>query len=489
MNHAPRPDAWWITGITACVVLGGLLRGWDLGLLSFWYDEVVTMRLARAATPAALIDLLFRIDATRAPLHPLLLQGWLRIFGESEVAGRSLSLACGMATIGLVGLIGRRAFGRSTGLLAAWLAAISPPLVAYSREARMYAWLVLVTCCCWWLLFEQAEGAWLVPARRRRLARAGYAMGLTGLLYSHPLGMLMAAALGLGSLIFARPLFGSWRRWLLVHAAGLVPALPWLPHYFDHSPEFLSGTLPLKSLLGTPIGFLGGNFLVLGAATFLVVWGLRSRRRDLTLDALGAGRWAWPVCLAVWLILPPVLLYAYSRFRNPVFGPARYTLFVAPAYLVLVAQGIAALPRLPRIVAALAVWFLVQPGLLSIVRDPTQKADWRGFAANVRSRLESEPSRRIVVEVTSTDPAHNVEVETARYYLPTSCLISPFDPSGSVPIPTGMEETLLTIGVKGNATVVVPPAPPGGRWEPAGEFPGLRVYRLEAAPGRGASGR
>ena len=50
------------------------LRAWKLGQLNFWYDEVVTMRLATAPTLAALFDRLFQIDATRAPLHPLLLQ-------------------------------------------------------------------------------------------------------------------------------------------------------------------------------------------------------------------------------------------------------------------------------------------------------------------------------------------------------------------------------------------------------------------------------
>ena len=59
------------------------LRFWGLSWLSFWYDEVVTMRLAQAPTPRDLIGRLMEIDATRAPLHPLLLQGWIHLFGAS----------------------------------------------------------------------------------------------------------------------------------------------------------------------------------------------------------------------------------------------------------------------------------------------------------------------------------------------------------------------------------------------------------------------
>jgi Dolichyl-phosphate-mannose-protein mannosyltransferase len=124
------------------------LRAWKLGQLSFWYDEVVTMRLAEAPTPAALIDRLFQIDATRAPLHPFLLQAWIGLFGLSEASGRALSVLCGIVTVGLVCWIGRLVFDKATGLWATGLAAVSPPLVYYSREARMYALLVMITCLC-----------------------------------------------------------------------------------------------------------------------------------------------------------------------------------------------------------------------------------------------------------------------------------------------------------------------------------------------------
>ena len=102
----------WRVGLilAAIVAVAAGLRGYQLGRLSFWYDEVVTMRLARAGSPSALIDRLFRIDATRAPLHPMLLEGWIGVFGASEAAARALSVLCGVATVLLVFDIGRVAF-------------------------------------------------------------------------------------------------------------------------------------------------------------------------------------------------------------------------------------------------------------------------------------------------------------------------------------------------------------------------------------------
>ena len=46
--------------------------------------------------------------------------------------------------------------------------------------------------------------------------------------------------------------------WRSIWPPGLV--VPWIPRYLDHPPEFLSGPLPFRFLLGTPIGFIGGNF-------------------------------------------------------------------------------------------------------------------------------------------------------------------------------------------------------------------------------------
>ena len=66
--------------------------------------------------------------------------------------------------------IGREPFDDRTALWAAWLAAVCPPLVYYSQEARMYAWLVLLTALSWLVLlsFRRAGGT-AVDASSTRL--------------------------------------------------------------------------------------------------------------------------------------------------------------------------------------------------------------------------------------------------------------------------------------------------------------------------------
>ncbi|MGO9600609.1 MAG: glycosyltransferase family 39 protein [Isosphaeraceae bacterium] len=459
----------WIVILLSILTVATVLRAWNLDQLSFWYDEVVTMRLAEAASPGELLARLSEIDATRAPLHPLVLQAWVRVFGSSEAAARALSVACGVATVALVYAIGRMAFDISTGLFSSALAAISPPLVLYSREARMYAWLVMVTCLCWALLFALHRDY----SQRRAIA---YALGMIALVYSHPLGLLMFVALSLGSLVFAREFFGHPQRWLAVHLAVFVATAPWISHYFDHAPEFLSGRLPLRFLLGTPIGFLGGNFVVLAGLVCLAGFGLARRRLSFS----SASDWAVPGCLLLWLVLPPSLLYAYSWLGSPVFGPERYTLFVAPAFLILVAQGLPLIRPLFRYGVLIGLGLLASSVLPTRVYKPDLKADWRGCSATIAAAMAANPDTHFTVVVKSTYPTRNVEVETARYYLPPQCQVLAFDAlfsSGADAMPKGE----VYLAISSNNSQAAPPvsekASFTASWQLQQRYPGLLLYR------------
>ena len=401
--------------LIAIVVIASLMRLYHLGESSLWYDEVVTMKLARTANPAALYRLLRQIDATRAPLHPLLLQSWVSLLGHSDASGRAFSVLCGIITIGLVYWIGLLAFDVTTGLWASWLCAISPLLVYYSREARMYMWLVLVTCLAWGLLFSHFR----LPSPWKLVL---YALSLVAIIYSHPLGLLMVGALGLASVLFRRSFRISWKGWLYTHFAVLIAVAPWVRQYLDHPPESTTGPLPLRYLLGMPIGFVGGNFTILLACSLLIAYGLcMVHRRKPGCIQIVLERPGPAISLLLWLAIPPTFLYAYSHVAHPIFGPPRYTLFVGPAYLILVARGLGKLPRPLGIAAAAGGAILSGVMLLSDVYRPDLKADWKDVAAYINRR---DPGA--VVAVISADLASNTELETARYYFGPDQVVVPW---------------------------------------------------------------
>ena len=168
---------------------------------SFWNDEGNSARLSERSIPAI-------IEGTASDIHPplyyLALRGWRELLGETEFGLRSLSAFAGVLVVAVVVAIGRRTTDhrRQTtdddsqvtsalrGLLpvargpsaaiAGLLAALSPVLVYYSQETRMYALLALLAALSAWVLL-----VWLGGVRRPLLWMIAYTLLLAAGLYTH----------------------------------------------------------------------------------------------------------------------------------------------------------------------------------------------------------------------------------------------------------------------------------------------------------------
>lgn len=395
-------------GLAVIMVLSIALRAWDIGHDSYWYDETVSLRLARTADPAELMKRLDQIEATRAPLYFLILQRWVSLFGPSEAAARSLSLVFGVGTVLLVFALGRT-FGTRSALAAAYLTAICPALVDYSREAKMYALLVFLAAGAWLILFHLPR---FNRAGTRNLWLAVYACILAAMGYTHPLGLFMNATLALTSLVLRR----AWRlpliAWILAHSAAAAAILPWLPRYLDHAPEWTPGRVGLKHLLGLPIAYTGGNSQVLIVSALLIAWGaIHVVRGKEGRHAIRLDQPVETLALACWFALPPVALWSLSQFWHPIFGPTRYMLYVAPAFLILLARGWAKSPWWLAIPLGVLYSALAAAELWTDSYRPGRVSDWRAFAASIANE---PPYTHVYVD---SNAILKVEVETARYYL------------------------------------------------------------------------
>ncbi len=256
----------------ACLVLAATLRFVNLGEAVTWEDEAVAFNTVQSGSSFDIIRVMVATDATRAPLHPLILHGWLSLFGTSLVIGRALSAVCGLIAVGLVYVLGRQAFDKPTALLACGLAAVNPLDVHHSREIRMYECVVLVTCLCWTLLFSFRRSAGLGK-------QVAYALALTALVYLHPLGGLMVIALALGYLALRPDLKLGWKAWFAIHVALTAMLAPWVYRYLDHGPQEFPRTLTARLLLEWPEGFTGGNAEAAWAGAALIIGGIIASRR------------------------------------------------------------------------------------------------------------------------------------------------------------------------------------------------------------------
>ena len=149
------------------ILLAFALRVHHLDYQSLWRDEVDAIRFSDGTT-LALLKALPQMGHN-GPLYFAVLHNWRNLTGNSEFALRYLSVLGGILSIAMLYRLAID-FGwrKSAGLMALLLMAVSPYLIWYSQEAKMYSWLIFLILLAifayrqamksersakWWILF------------------------------------------------------------------------------------------------------------------------------------------------------------------------------------------------------------------------------------------------------------------------------------------------------------------------------------------------
>lgn len=171
--------------LLGCAIAFGIfLRILNLGTREFWYDEVLSLLLSTGQraqyalpgeNPIALSQLAPLLDLPTkesfAKTIQSLLRGlyggephppifffaqhfWLRLFGNSEIAMRSLPTLWSLGAIASAYGLGRKLLDNRGGLLFAALIATNPFYLFHSLNVRMYAPLVFWAILSIWALLE-----------------------------------------------------------------------------------------------------------------------------------------------------------------------------------------------------------------------------------------------------------------------------------------------------------------------------------------------
>src|ERR1035441_7389987 len=166
------------------VALGAVLRLIALGHKSFWLDEIASVVIVRMSGNS-FWSWVWRSEGNMA-LYYVMLRPWLH-FGLGEASVRMLSVLPGIASLPMMYLLGRRLFGRRTGMFAALFLALSTCSVVYSQEARGYSWLLLGVIVSTYLFVRLIE-------RPSYALACSYALAAGGTLYFHYFGLLVPLA-------------------------------------------------------------------------------------------------------------------------------------------------------------------------------------------------------------------------------------------------------------------------------------------------------
>lgn len=236
MEQAESRYVWYL--LAACC-LGAALRLYDLAAESFWLDEMSTVLRMSWSWPE-----MFQGASTESmmPLYYMLQKQWTRISGIGEFGFRLSSVLYGtLSIIAIFGLISE-AFNRRIGMTAAFICAVHPYTVYYSREARPYSLFFLLSIVSYFFFFRVIRFGSVASS-------TGYIVSTTLLMYTHIYSsfLILGQAL-LACLYFCIPQiagislrFSPLIKAGIVTAIGGIPLLLRLPGFFTSVGQSRSG--------------------------------------------------------------------------------------------------------------------------------------------------------------------------------------------------------------------------------------------------------
>ena len=324
--------------VVAVLVLSVVLRFWTRSDL--WLDEALTVTIARQ--PLHEIPSYLKRDGA-PPLFYVLLHFWMKVFGTSDYAVRSLPGVIGLATMPLTWVAGRRLAGRTGAWAALLLLATSPFAVRYDTETRMYSLLALLTVI-----------GFLVLDRSLRRPRPGNLIGVavvTGLLlYTHYWSLYLVGVVMLWLAWESWRGRPEWRRGArATFAAGLVGCLtfvPWLPIFefqSRHTGTPWATPANFSAMVNAIATFAGGASnqgralgLIFFALAGLALFGVATDRLHIDIDVRTR-----PIGRPLAVIVVGTLAAAIAGgFLNHSTFDARYASVVFIPLILLVALGL-----------------------------------------------------------------------------------------------------------------------------------------------------
>ncbi|MGH9305964.1 MAG: glycosyltransferase family 39 protein [Acidimicrobiales bacterium] len=359
--------------IALALVAALVLRFWTTSDL--WLDEALTVNISRL--PLGQIPGALRHDGA-PPLYYFLLHFWMDVFGQSDLAVRSLSGIFGVMSLPLVWLCGRRLGGRGVAWAATLILAASPFAVRYATETRMYSMVIVLTL----LGFLALESAWRRPTVFN-LVKVAVVGGL--LLLTHYWSLYLVAA------VF---LLLAWhairdtdlerrrrsRRLLVAVAASGIFFLPWLSTFLfqaKHTGTPWSQPAQFSAMVNAVSEFAGGGNspgralgLLFFALVGLGLFGAAIDRHKVELDLRTRPR---ARVLGFVTVATLVLAIVAGYITSSAYSP-RYTSVIFAPFVLLVALGTAVFTdrRIRHAIVAACVVFGLAGSVANVTTNRTQ---------------------------------------------------------------------------------------------------------------------
>ncbi len=217
---------WVVLGIG--LVIFTLLTLATITKSTIWFDEAFGAYL----TNFSFFDIA-RYTGTdvHPPLYYWILKIWTDFFGTTELAFRSLSVLFGASAISFAFLLTKRLFGRKAAWISLLFLIVSPMLIRYGQEARMYTLAATITIAATYVLTFAVESKrklpWVLYGILVSLGMwAHYFTAVVWLAYWVWRGVVVWQT-GKRKKDFTQAFFT--RNWILAHIIAVGLFLPWVP--------------------------------------------------------------------------------------------------------------------------------------------------------------------------------------------------------------------------------------------------------------------
>ena len=374
--------------ILSILLAGFILRVYDLGSESIWYDEGCSLNIAVQE-----INKIFLQNDKSPPLYYLFLHFWIKLFGSSEFSIRLPSAIFGTISIWYIYLIGKNLLNKKAALTGALILSINKYHIFYSQEARVYVLTALLTILSMYSFIR-------LSLLNKKWGALGYLFFSSLLIYSHIYGLFIILAQNI-YLLTAYKYQNSTKelfRWGLLQFCLLILFLPWLNVFLSQANSvvnkgFWISKPGLVTLINSFSALSGSKYLFLLYLIILLTFffTLGQNRKSLSLSNLfmlfnqdrkkiGINRSNSLYLLFLWLFIPIVLPFAISNVSTPVFH-LRYLIVSSPALYLLVGGSIVYYKNqyshriITTLIILISLWTL-----FSYYANP-QKEQWRDIAA------------------------------------------------------------------------------------------------------------
>lgn len=393
-----RFPLYWLLIPVLLLLAALVIRNLDADLL--WIDELYSVGNIGAVyrvpfSPAQVWESVQQNSPQHTPGYFFLLSGWAWLVGWSPFALRALSLFFSLLAVVWTYRVGRDWISPHAGLYAALVLGMGAFFVHFSHEIRMYTLIAALTIFVLWqyrrIITPQHRPAlweWLLLF-----------VGGLGLIYSHVIGAIPLAAVGLYHLLFVP----KNRRWLVVVAVfalvGLL-FLPWVGVILSGAEYGSRGDAALQPLQFFPATFYlfsSGNPLELLLLIGLAVVALAVHKRR-----------AWE--LWFFLVAMFVLTVAMNEVTNIITpNRTRYLIPMWPVLALLVGLGLSVAERRRWLLPVfLLVWVIV--GVWN-----TLDQDFLGWMDGPRHVVDFPPLEEMVEEVNELAEPADFLVTFARH--------------------------------------------------------------------------